>query len=116
MAGVSKEKSEKAVTFAKGGNTPMFGHQNSDTQQPGGTSHHNGPEQSQGTGDKFAKGGNTSMFGHQNAGTQKPGGTAHDNGPEQSQGTGNKFAEGGKGKMFGFTGSLPASAGITSAR
>lgn len=61
----------------------------------------------------FAKGGTTPMFGEQNADEQKPGGTAHDNG---SGGEGDKFAQGGSGKMFGYQGSVPARAGITSAR
>ncbi len=64
----------------------------------------------------FAEGGNTPMFGHQNSDTQKPGGTAHNNGAPQSQGTGPQFAAGGKTSMFGFTGSLPVTAGMTSAR
>jgi hypothetical protein len=55
----------KAATFAEGGDTPMFGHQNSDTQNSGTTRHDNGPEQSQGTGDKFASGGSTKMFSYQ---------------------------------------------------
>ncbi len=62
----------------------------------------------------FAEGGDTPMFGHQNAEEQKPGGTAHNTGG--GTGTGAQFASGGTGKMFGFTGSLPAQAGITSAR
>ena len=53
------------------------------------------------------------MFGEQNADEQKPGGTAHNNG---SGGEGDKFAQGGSGKMFGYQGSVPARAGITSAR
>ena len=68
---------------------------------------------------EFAKGGNTPMFGHGpvtpsklQAGEQAPGGTAHKN----EGGAGDKFASGGKGKMFGYTGSLPARAGISSAR
>lgn len=63
---------------------------------------------------KFADGGDTHMFGPQNASEQKPGGTAHNT--EQSGPTGGQFAKGGSTKMFGFTGSLPATAGITSAR
>lgn len=50
-------------TFAEGGNTPMFGHQNADEQAPGGTAHDNGSPQSQGSGDKWACGGKTKMFG-----------------------------------------------------
>lgn len=68
---------------------------------------------------EFAKGGNTPMFGHGEvtpselqAGEQTPGQTAKDN----EGGSGEKFASGGKGKMFGYTGSLPAKAGVTSAR
>lgn len=57
----------RSFQFAHGGDTPMFGHQNSDTQkgskQGGGTAHDNGPEQSQGTGQKFAEGGTQNMFG-----------------------------------------------------
>lgn len=67
----------------------------------------------------FAKGGTTPMFGHGpetpsqlQAGEQAPGGTAHDN----SGGAGDKFAKGGSGKMFGYQGSVPATAGQTSAR
>ena len=63
---------------------------------------------------KFADGGDTPMFGPQNASEQKPGGTAHDT--TEGGAVGGQFASGGKGKMFGFTGSLPATAGITSAR
>lgn len=67
----------------------------------------------------FAKGGKTKMFGHDavtpselQSGEQAPGGTAHKN----SGGAGDKYACGGKTKMFGFSGSLPARAGISSAR
>jgi|SRR5579864_6121929 len=55
----------KDATFAVGGKNKMFGHQNADEQKPGVTEHDNGPEQSQGTGDKFAMGGSTKMFGYQ---------------------------------------------------
>jgi len=79
---VSKEKSEKNVEFAKGGNTPMFG-----------------------------KGDRTTTAPQEQAGEQKPGGTAHN-----PSGGGGQYAEGGKGKMFGFSPSVPAKAGITSAR
>lgn len=69
---------------------------------------------------EFAKGGNTPMFGGHGpvtgsdlqAGDQSPGGTAH----KTSGGGGDKFASGGSGKMFGYSGSMPARAGITSAR
>jgi hypothetical protein len=63
---------------------------------------------------KFAEGGHGNhMFGEQAAGSQKPGETSHDVG---GGAPGAKFAEGGKGKMFGYAGSMPAQAGITSAR
>lgn len=64
MAVVKKEKSEKDVEFAKGGDTPMFGHQNAGSQKPGVTEHDNGPAQSQGTDGKFAAGGKGKMFGY----------------------------------------------------
>lgn len=64
----------------------------------------------------FAEGGDTHMFGEQNADTQKSAGTAHDTGSDQSAGPGDKFACGGSGHMFGYQGSVPATAGKTSAR
>jgi hypothetical protein len=53
------------------------------------------------------------LFGEQNADEQKPGTTRHDTG---TSGEGEKFAAGGSTKMFGYQGSVPARAGITSAR
>ena len=73
--------------FATGGDTPMFGHQNADTQKGSG-----------------------------GVGSHTHGETAHDNGPAQSQGTGAAFAKGGSQGMFGYAPSQPATAGITSAR
>ncbi len=64
----------------------------------------------------FAEGGDTPMFGEQAADAQKPAGTAHDTGNDQDGGPGDKFAMGGSGKMFGYNPSVPARAGITSAR
>lgn len=67
MANFTK-KTEKNVEFAKGGNTPMFGHGDRTTtapqeaageQKPGGTAHN--PE---GSGGKFASGGSGKMFGY----------------------------------------------------
>lgn len=67
MAGFLK-KNEKSADFAKGGNTPMFGHGDRTTtapsdaageQKPGVTEHD--PE---GSGSKFASGGSTKMFGY----------------------------------------------------
>jgi len=73
MAVVKKEKSEKDVEFAKGGTTPMFGHQNSGPQKAGVTEHDNGPAQSQGTDGKFAEGGKGKMFGYNPAKTATAG-------------------------------------------
>lgn len=81
MAGFMK-KTEKSADFAKGGNTPMFGHGDRTTTAPSDA-----------------------------AGPQTSGVTEHD-----PKGEGGKFASGGSGKMFGYSGSLPARAGITSAR
>jgi hypothetical protein len=67
-----------------------------------------------GTDEKFAVGGKTPMFGEQNADEQAPGTTHHDTSPET--GPGDKFASGGTQKMFGYSPSVPARAGITSAR
>lgn len=81
MANFTK-KTEKSADFAKGGNTPMFGHGDRTTTAPSDA-----------------------------AGSQKPGVTEHD-----PSGSGDKFAKGGSGKMFGYQGSVPATAGQTSAR
>lgn len=59
MAKFKKETSHN-VTFAKGGNTPMFGKQNADDQEPGETSH---DTNTSGAGSKFAEGGKGKMFG-----------------------------------------------------
>lgn len=61
----------------------------------------------------FAKGGNTAMFGPQAAGSQKSATTAHD---VSGGAPGAKFAAGGSNKMFAYSPSVPARAGITSAR
>jgi len=61
---------------------------------------------------EFAKGGKTKMFGEQAAGDQTPGHTEKD----PTSAPGEKFAEGGKDHMFGYQGSVPAKAGISSAR
>jgi hypothetical protein len=60
----------------------------------------------------YAEGGSDHMFGEQQAEPQTP---AH-TGQEDTKGPGAKYAEGGKGKMFGYNPSVPAKAGITSAR
>jgi hypothetical protein len=55
---VSKEKSEKNVTFAKGGDNHMFGPQKAGPEKPGTTAH-----DTSGSGGDFAKGGSGKMFG-----------------------------------------------------
>lgn len=70
MANFTK-KTEKNAEFAKGGNTPMFGHGDRTTtapsdaagsQKPGVTEH-----DPKGEGGKFAAGGSGKMFGYQGA-------------------------------------------------
>ena len=60
MAAFTK-KSEHNVTFAKGGNTPMFGKQAAGEQRPGVTEH---DAEGGAPGDKYACGGKTKMFGY----------------------------------------------------
>lgn len=60
--GGPKKETTKDVEFAKGGDTPMFGQQNSDEQKPQTTAHDTSP--TTGTGDKFASGGSGKMFGY----------------------------------------------------
>ena len=62
-AGQATEKSHD-VTFAKGGDTPMFGEQAANEQKAGGTAH----DVSGGApGPEFAKGGSGKMFGFSGA-------------------------------------------------
>jgi hypothetical protein len=60
-AGAEATEKSHNVEFAKGGDTPMFGEQDSNAQKPGGTAH-----DTKGTapGPKFADGGTTKMFGY----------------------------------------------------
>lgn len=60
----------------------------------------------------FAEGGDTKMFGKQAAGPDKPGNT----GKDPTAAPGPKYAAGGSSKMAGYNPSVPARAGITSAR
>jgi hypothetical protein len=60
----------------------------------------------------FAEGGDTKMFGEQAAGPDKPGNT----GKDPTSAPGPKYAAGGSSKMAGYNPSVPARAGITSAR
>lgn len=60
MAGLkSKENVEHNVTFAKGGDTPMFGQQAAGPDKPGNT----GKDTSSAPGPKYAAGGSGKMFG-----------------------------------------------------
>jgi hypothetical protein len=61
-AGSDTEKSHD-VTFAKGGDTHMFGEQSAGDQKPGGTAH----TESAAPGADFASGGKTKMFGFSGA-------------------------------------------------
>jgi hypothetical protein len=83
---VKRNEKQHDVTFAKGGNTKMFGEQGADEQKAGGTAHKTGNDQ----------------------GPADPAG----GGPV----VGDKFASGGSTKMFSFAPALPARDGITSAR
>ena len=65
---------------------------------------------------EFAKGGTTKMFGEQEAGSRTGADKSPSTGKPDSSGPGEKFAAGGSGKMFAFNPSVPAQAGITSAR
>jgi hypothetical protein len=86
--GAARNETSHDVQFAKGGTTKMFGVQDSEEQEPGGTAHKTS---------KGDKGASTSGYGDESV-------------------QGDKFASGGKTKMFGFSGALPARDGITSAR
>ena len=55
----SKQESEHDVTFAEGGDTPMFGKQAAGPDKPGNT----GKDQSGAPGAKYAEGGKGKMFG-----------------------------------------------------
>jgi hypothetical protein len=59
MAMKTKQESEKNVTFAEGGDTPMFGQQSAEPDVPGNT----GKTPKGAPGAKFAKGGSGKMFG-----------------------------------------------------
>lgn len=62
-----KQMSSKSCSYAKGGNTRMYGKMSTGTQKSGQTS-----QMGRGGG-KFAKGGSTKMWGKQAANTQKSG-------------------------------------------
>ena len=65
-AGQATEKSHD-VTFAKGGNTHMFGEQEAGSRTAGDKSPSTGKPDDKGPGEKFAAGGSTKMFGFQGA-------------------------------------------------
>ena len=56
------------------------------------------------------------MFGEQEAGSRTSGDKSPSTGKPDDRGPGDKFAAGGSTKMFGYQGSVPATAGISSAR
>jgi hypothetical protein len=58
MAAKLKKETSHNVTFAKGGNTKMFGPQYAGEQKEGESSH-----DTSGSGGKFAEGGSNKMFG-----------------------------------------------------
>ena len=73
MVAPSKTKeSEKDVTFAEGGDTPMFGPQAAGPDKPGNT----GKDTSSAPGPKFAKGGSGKMFGYAASQEQQAGRTS----------------------------------------
>jgi hypothetical protein len=59
MAAKSKQESEHDVTFAEGGDTPMFGEQAAGPDKPGNT----GKDKTSAPGAKYAEGGKGKMFG-----------------------------------------------------
>ena len=70
---------------------------------------------------KFAEGGDTPMFGQGDRTVTAPMDASHERAPGKTgktpgPGASNKYAEGGSTKMFGYSPSVPAKAGITSAR
>ena len=68
----SKQESEHDVTFAEGGDTPMFGQQAAGPDKPGNT----GKDTSGAPGAKFAEGGKTKMFGFAGSEAQQGGRTS----------------------------------------
>lgn len=59
VAPTKVKEAQHDVTFAEGGNTPMFGKQSAGPDKPGNTGH----DQTAAPGPKFASGGSTKMFG-----------------------------------------------------
>jgi hypothetical protein len=72
MTPKTKKESEKDVTFAEGGDTPMFGPQSAGPDKPGNT----GKDTSAAPGPKFAKGGSGKMFGFSPSQDQQAGRTS----------------------------------------
>lgn len=65
----SKSEGEHNVTFAEGGDTPMFGEQAAGPDKPGNT----GTDQAKAPGAKYAEGGKGKMFGFHGAEPAKSG-------------------------------------------
>ncbi len=68
----SKQEGEHDVTFAEGGDTPMFSQQAAGPDKPGNT----GKDPSKAPGAKYAEGGKGKMFGFHGAEAQQPGRTS----------------------------------------
>jgi len=66
-AGAQATEKSHDVTFAKGGNTKMFGEQEAGSRTGSDKSPSTGKPDSSGPGEDFAKGGNTKMFGFSGA-------------------------------------------------
>ena len=71
VAPKTTKESEKDVTFAEGGDTPMFGKQAAGPDKPGNT----GKDPTAAPGPKFAAGGSNKMFGFQGSIPKEPGKT-----------------------------------------
>lgn len=71
VAPKAKKESEHDVTFAEGGDTPMFGKQSAGPDKPGNT----GKDTSAAPGAKFAEGGKGKMFGFSPSQAKEPGKT-----------------------------------------
>lgn len=74
MAGPVKKESQHNVTFAKGGNTPMFSQQAAEPAQSGVTVDKAAKDNAPGP--KYASGGSGKMFGFSPSQAQQPGRTS----------------------------------------
>ena len=71
VAPTKTKEAQHNVTFAEGGDTPMFGEQAAGPDKPGNT----GKDTSSAPGPKFAAGGTGKMFGFNGSQSQQPGRT-----------------------------------------